>query len=95
MTMREDYERRLQAQLADWKVELDRLWAKAKDAGTEAAGESRRQFDKLKAQREALEADLAKMRKAGEESWKDLRAGSERAWKSMEKSISDAWSRFR
>jgi predicted nucleic acid-binding Zn-ribbon protein len=93
--MKEDYERRLQTQLADWKVELDRLWAKAKDAQSDAAKEMHRQIDKLKGQRETLEKDLAKMRKAGEESWKDLRAGSESAWKSMEKSISEAWSRFR
>jgi hypothetical protein len=95
MTMREDYEKRLQAQLADWKLELDRLWAKAKDAQADVAKETHRQIDKLKAQRETLEKDLAKMRKAGEESWKDLRAGSESAWKSMEQAISATWSRFR
>jgi predicted nucleic acid-binding Zn-ribbon protein len=95
MTMREDYEKRLQAQLADWKVELDKLWAKTKDAQADAAKEMHRQIDKLKAQRETLEKDLAKMRKAGEGSWKDLRAGSEQAWKSMEQAISAAWSRFR
>jgi hypothetical protein len=95
MTMREDYEKRLQAQLADWKVEIDRLWDKSKGAQADAAKEMHRQIDKLKAQRETMEKDLAKMRKAGEESWKDLRAGSERAWKSMEQAVSAAWSRFR
>ena len=67
MTMREDYEKRLQAQLADWKVELDKLWAKSKDAKADAAKEYHRQIDKLKAQRETMEKDLAKMRKAGED----------------------------
>jgi len=95
MTTREDYEKRLQAQLADWKVELDRLWAKAKDAQADAAKEVHRQIDKLKDQRESMEKDLAKMRKASEDSWKDLRAGSEKAWKSMEQAVSAAWSRFR
>lgn len=95
MTMREDYEKRLQTQLADWKVELDRLWGKAKDAQSDAAKEYHRQIDKLKAQRESMEKDLAKMRKASEESWKDLRAGTESAWKSMEQAVSAAWTRFR
>ena len=95
MTMREDYERRLQAQLADWKVELDKLWAQAKGAQAGAAKEYQRQIDRLKAQREAMEKDLAKMRKASEASWKDLRAGTEQAWKAMEQAVSAAWTRFR
>ena len=55
MTMREDYERRLQAQLAEWKVELDRLWAKAKEAQADAANRLReiREQSRRNADREA------------------------------------------
>lgn len=95
MGMREAYEKKLQAQLDEWSVEIDKLKAKADKAESEAQLEYYKEIEKLRSKQEESNRKLAELKEAGDDAWEDLKAGVERAWDSLSSAISSASSRFK
>lgn len=94
MSMKEAYEKKLQAQLDEWNAEIDKLKAKADSAEADAQLEYYKQIEDLREQQLAARAKLSELRQSGEDAWEDLKAGIDSAWKSLGDAVRSAASRF-
>jgi chromosome segregation ATPase len=95
MDERKLYEQKLQAQLDEWKADLDKLKAKAAGASADAQLEFGRQIAALERKLEVGKKRLSELSKATGEAWGVLREGLESAWDSLRTATADAASRFK
>ncbi len=89
------YEQKLQAQLDEWKADIDKLKAKADGARADAQLELKRQIDELELKLQDGRSRLAELSKASGEAWVTLREGMESAWESLSTAMSEAASKFK
>jgi chromosome segregation ATPase len=94
MTKKEAYEKKLEAQLKEWKTDIDKMKAKADKADAEAKLEYYKQIEDLRTKQEAVQKKLTELKTAGESAWEDLKSGIDLAWTSLGESIKSARSRF-
>jgi multidrug resistance efflux pump len=90
MSTREAYENKLESQLSEWKIEIDKLKAKADKAEADVKIKYYKQIESLQAKQEAAREKLAELKKAGEDAWEDLKSGVKSAWDSMEEAMNSA-----
>ena len=95
MDIKEAYEQKLQAQLDQWKADIDKLKAKANEADADAKIEYYNQIDKLQAMQETARNKLTELKESGDDAWDDLKAGIESAWDSLGNALKSAKSRFK
>ncbi len=94
MSMKEAYEKKLQAQLDEWGAEIDKLKAKADKAETDAQLNYYKQIEELRSMQEASSKKLVELKEASDDAWEDLKAGIETAWDSLGNALKSAISRF-
>ncbi len=92
--MKEAYEQKLDAQLDEWRAEIDKLKAQARQADADARIELERQIEDLEAKRAASHQRLQELRQAGEDAWTDMQAGLEAAFEDLGKAVQSAAARF-
>lgn len=95
MDRKDAYVEKFEAQLAEWKADIDKLRARADSASADAKLDLLEQIDRLRSKRDEARDRLDEIRKAGEDSWKDLRDRSEKAWGDLSTGIREALNRFR
>jgi predicted nucleic acid-binding Zn-ribbon protein len=95
MSMKEAYQQKLEAQLAEWNVAIDKLKAKADKAEAEAQIEYYKQIEDMRVKQEAARDKLTELKEAGEDAWEDLKAGLDSAWNSLGDAVKSATSRFK
>jgi hypothetical protein len=95
MSMKEAYQQKLEAQLAEWNVAIDKLKAKADKAEAEAQIEYYKQIEDMQVKQEAAREKLTELKEAGEGGWEDLKVGLESAWNSLGDAVKSATSRFK
>jgi G:T/U-mismatch repair DNA glycosylase len=89
------YKQKLQAQLNEWKAELERLKAQAVGASADAQLEMHKLADELEGKLQAAKTQLAALSEAGEGTWDSMKSGLEHAWISVKTSVRDGLSRFK
>ena len=94
MNRKQAYEQKLDAQLDEWKADIDKLSARASQAEGEAQIQLNETVEKLQAQQQIAQHKLEKFRDAGDEALDDLKSGLDIAWKNLGKAIDSATSRF-
>lgn len=95
MSDKDTYERKMLAQLAEWRAEIDSWTAKADQAGADAKLEFNRRMDDLQAKQAAAWAKLRDLRGAGDAAWEELKAGVDRAFHEMRESQKAAAEKFK
>lgn len=95
MSMKQAYEKKLQAQLDEWNAQIDVLKAKADSAEADVQLKYYKQIEELREQQAAAKVKLDELKNAGEDAWEDLKAGVESAWSSLSNSLKSATSRFK
>jgi hypothetical protein len=95
MSMKEAYQQKLEAQLAEWNAAIDKLKAKADKAEAEAQIEYYKQIEDMQVKQEAAREKLTELKEAGEGGWEDLKVGLESAWNSLGDAVKSATSRFK
>ncbi|WP_339642977.1 coiled coil domain-containing protein [uncultured Porticoccus sp.] len=95
MSMKDAYEKKLQAQLDEWGIEIDKLKAKADKAEAEAQLEYYRQVEELRSMQEESNKKLAELKAASDDAWQDLKAGIDSSWDSLSHAVKSAASRFK
>lgn len=88
------YLQRLKAKLDEWKAELDKLTAKAKQADATVRIEIQKEIDTLREQRAKLEGKFEEVRQSSEAAWRDIRSGIDRAWSALSDAVKSVSSRF-
>jgi uncharacterized coiled-coil DUF342 family protein len=94
MSMKEAYEKKLQAKLDEWSAEIDKLKAKADSAEADVQLEYYKQIEDLRSMQDAAGKKLDELKAAGDNAWEGLKAGTDSAWDSLSSSIKSAVSRF-
>jgi len=95
MSMKEAYKKKLEAQFDEWKVEIDKLKAKANKAEADAQINYHKQIENIRVKQEAVQKKLVALKDSGDEAWEDLKAGLDNAMKNLGDAIKTATSRFK
>lgn len=93
MSMKEAYQKKLQAQSDEWSAEIDELEAKADKAEADAQLEYYKQIKELRSMQEAANSKLAELKEASDNAWEDLKAGMDSAWNSLGNALNPIISR--
>ena len=95
MTDKKLYQQKTQAQLDEWKAEVDKLKAKASGASADAQLELNRKTEALEGMIEEGKSKLAEVADASEDAWESIKDGVEFAWDKTKSAFSDAVDRFK
>jgi predicted nucleic acid-binding Zn-ribbon protein len=95
MSEKELYQQKKQAQLDEWKAEVDKLKAKASGASADTQMELNKQIEALEGKIEEGQTKLAEIADASEDAWESIKDGVESAWDSMKSAFSDAAAKFK
>lgn len=95
MGMKEEYQKKMQAQLDEWGTEIDKLKAKADKAEADAKIEYHKEIERFRAKQQAAQEKLDELKESSEDAWEDLKAGVESSWNSLGDALKSAASRFK
>jgi predicted nucleic acid-binding Zn-ribbon protein len=95
MSDKEYYQQKLQAQMDEWKAELERLRAKAAGARAEVKHDLSHQIEGLEKQLEHGKAKFAELLAARDDAWETLKEGVESSWGSLKTAFKDAAQKFK
>ena len=94
MSEKEAYQQKIEARIAEWNAEMDKLRAQAKGLAAEGRIEAESRLQDLTIKKEAAEAKLAELRNAGGDAWQELKSGIDRAVRELDESVKRAVSKF-
>ncbi len=77
---RKIYESNLEAQLAQWKAEIDVLKAKAKRAKVDAMIQYDQSIDSLQGKHDEAAKRLRSLKAASDDAWEGMKASTEKVW---------------
>jgi hypothetical protein len=83
MTTREEYQRRMQAQLDEWSADINKFAARAEKKKIDARVEYDERLKDLKDLREKARTKLAELKNAGDDKWENLKVELEHTWNSL------------
>ena len=89
------YQQKKQAQLDEWKAEVDKLKAKASEASADAQLKLNKQVNALEGKIEDGKAKLAEIAEASDDAWESMKDGVESAWDSMKSAFRGAVDKFK
>ncbi|MCH7499786.1 MAG: coiled coil domain-containing protein [Nitrospinae bacterium] len=95
MSVKEEYQKKLQAQLDEWGPEIDKLKAVADKAKTGLQGEYYKEIEDLRSKQQTAQKKLHELKGASGEAWGDLKEGIETAWGTLGDALKLAASRFK
>jgi len=95
MSEKELYQQKLQAQLEEWKAEIDKLKAKAAGASADAQLEMNRHIGALEGKIEEGKSKLAELAAIGEDAWESVRENMESSWGTLKSAFGDAISKLK
>ena len=84
MSIRDTIEKKLQAQLDEWKDRVESLSEKAGQRETNLQLEFYTLLDEIKLELEAAHKKLEMLKASGDEKWEELKAEIEVTWDSLE-----------
>ena len=93
-TKRDVYVQKLKAQLDEWNANIDKLAAKADQAGATVKNEYQKQLDESRATRDDVRDKLLTLQQAGDGAWEDLKEGLENSWEILKMSFNKAKAEF-
>lgn len=94
MDDKDAFRQKLQAQLDQWKAEIDKLEAKASAASADARLKYQEELKELRARQEDAREKMEEFRKSSGEAWKDLADGMKSAWDDFGSAVRRAADRF-
>ncbi|MDI1302047.1 MAG: coiled coil domain-containing protein [bacterium] len=95
MNDQELHQQKLQAQLDEWKADIDKLKAKAASSSADAQLDLNSLVDQLNAKVQVASTKLAELSNAGADAWDSVKGGVESAWDSLKTSMHEAVAKFK
>jgi len=95
MNDKELYQQKKEAQLAEWKADIDKLKAKASMASADVQLEMNKQIATLEDTIEKGKLKLSELTKATEEAYVTIKAGVESSWDSLKSTFTEAAEKFK
>ena len=95
MDKKQAYVEKMQSQLKEWSLEIDRLKAKADEAKAEAKIEYAKRVEELRAMHENASKKLDELKASSDVAWEDLKTGIDASWSALSSAIKSAFSHFK
>ncbi|SHK14625.1 hypothetical protein SAMN05216369_0666 [Marinobacter antarcticus] len=95
MSDKELYRQKRQAQLDEWRAEVDKLKARASGASANTQLEMNKKIKSLESKIEEGKAKLSELSDASDDAWESLKDGVESAWDTLKSSVGDAAAKFK
>lgn len=95
MSKKDAYKQKAQSQIDALNADIDKLKAKANEAGADAKIEYHDQIEELEDMQKKASAKLDELHKASGEAWEDLASGVDSAVNALSKAIDSSISRFK
>lgn len=95
MEKKEFYRQKLEAQIAEWRAEIDLLKAKAHNASVDYKQKYDEKMDLLETKLSENQNRLKELEAAGEEAWDAIKDGAESIWETMKSTMSEVKSKFK
>jgi uncharacterized coiled-coil DUF342 family protein len=95
MGMKEAYQQKLEAQLAEWKADINKMKAKADKADADTQLEYYKRIEELRSKQESAQEKLEELKEASGDAWEELKAGVELALGSLGEAVKSASSKFK
>jgi len=89
MSVKEDYLKKIEAQIKEWSAKIDEL----KEKGVK--GKYDEIIENLIAKREAAQNKLQELKKSSDEAWVDIKVGLENARDELKEALEKAVSQFK
>ena len=89
MNERELYRQKMEAQLDEWKADLDKLKAKASGADADARLKLKGKVREIEAELEKGKSKLRKLSQAGEDSWDSVKEDLSSSWDSLKSAFGE------
>jgi len=89
MNERELYRQKMEAQLDEWKADLDKLKARASGADADARLKLEDKFSEIEAELEKGKSKLRKLSQAGEDSWDSVKEDLSSSWDSLKSAFGE------
>ncbi len=90
MSTKLDFLEKVQAQLAEWNAEIEKLQATAGKVKADAKHEYTALLEKLRARQTALRSQLQVLTRATDEGWEELKTGVENASTELQQALEQA-----
>ena len=88
------YKKKMDARLKEWNAEIDKLQARAEEAGADAEMKYHAQLRELRSKRDALQEKLGHLQDKSGDAWDEMKTGVENAWSDLKKSLDRARDRL-
>ena len=95
MNEKELYRQKYQAQLDEWKADVDKLRARAAGARADAQIEMNKHVRELETRMHEASAKLSELAAAGEETWDSARKKVETTWEALKAGVGAAAAKFK
>ena len=83
MSIRDGYEKKMQAQLDGWKTRLEQFKEKADQEETNLQLEYYTLIEEVRLELEAAHKKLQRLKQAGDETWEEFKADVDLTWDSL------------
>ena len=95
MSLKDDYQKKLQLKLKELQVKLEKIQLEAQEASADLKESYNKEVEALKVKKQVFEKKLDELSHAGDDAWEELKAGVESAWTSLSDGFDSAVKRFR
>lgn len=95
MSIKEQYEQKLQAQLEEWSKQIDKLKVKIISAETDTQLEYNKQIEELKSMQEVASNKLANLKNASDKEWEELKSRTFSEWDYLGNEVKEATLKFK
>lgn len=89
------YKQKYQAQLNEWKADIDKLKAKAMGSKADVQLDMNKLVADLESKSKLATDKLAELQDASEEAWDSVKTGVESAWDTLKTSMHNGMSKFK
>lgn len=94
MSEKKLYQEKKQAQLDEWRAEIEKFKAMASRTSAEKKLELNNQIKQMEGKFEEGKARLAEIAQSGDEAWNSIKEGMDTSWSSLKDAFRDAKSKF-
>jgi uncharacterized coiled-coil DUF342 family protein len=95
MSMKDAYQKKMEAQLKEWSAKIDALKAKADKAGAEQKIKYYEHIESLRTRQRNLREKLDKLRASSGTAWEELRGSVEHAWDELKNAVERVGKKFK
>lgn len=89
------FQQKMQAQLDEWRAEIDKLKARASRAGADAQIKMNKQIQALEIKIDEGKKKLSQLTEAADDAWESIKGSVESSWRSLKSAVNDAVAKFK